>query len=68
MLEWSNGRTPAVLGAMGLCSVVKLVYTQPNATVRRLTSKSCTDPYTRCTKLSFAVDCSPRPGKDPGRV
>ena len=34
MLERSNGRTPGVQGATGLRSLVQLVYTQPNATVR----------------------------------
>ena len=40
MLERSNGRTPGVQGATGLRSLVQLVYTQPNATVRRPTSES----------------------------
>ena len=61
MLEWCNGRTPGVQGATGLRSLVQLVYTQPNATVRRPTSESCTDSYSRCTKMPFTADCSPRP-------
>ena len=63
MFEWSNGRTPGVQGATGLRSLVQLVYTQPNATVRRPTLESCTDPYSRCTKISFAIDYSPWPSE-----
>ena len=61
MLEQSNGRTLGVQGATGLFSLVKLVYIQPNATVRRPTSESCTEPYSRCTKMSLAAHCLPRP-------
>ena len=61
VFEWSNGRTPGVQGATGPSSLVQLVYTQPNATVRRPTSESCTDSYSRCTKMPFTADCSPRP-------
>ena len=63
MFEWSNGHTPGVQGATGLRSLVQLVYTQPNATVRRPTSESCTDPYSRCKKMPFAADCLPRPSE-----
>ena len=63
MLEWCNGRTGGVQGAMGLRSLVQLVYTQPNATVRRPTSENCTDPYSRCTKMPFVTDYSPRPNE-----
>ena len=59
IFEWSNGRTPGVQGATGPSSLVQLVYTQPNATVRRPTSDSYTDPYNRCTKMPFTADCSP---------
>ena len=59
MLEWCNGRTAGVLGATGPSSLVQLLYTQPNATVRRPTSESCTGPYSRCTKMRFTTDCSP---------
>ena len=68
IFEQSNVHTPGVQGATGPPNLVHLVYTEPNATVRRPTSDSCTDPYTRRTKMSFAVDCLPRPGKDPGAV
>ena len=60
MFERSNVHTPGVQGATGPPNLVHLVYTEPNATVRHPTSDSCTDPYSRCTKMSFAVDCSPR--------
>ena len=58
MLEWSNGRTPGVQGATALRSLIQLVYTQPNATVRRPTLENCTDPYSRYTKMPFIADCS----------
>ena len=60
MLVWRNGRTAGVQGTTGLRSLVQIVYTQPNATVRRPTSENCTDPYSRCTKMPFIADCSPR--------
>ena len=68
MFAWSNVHTRGVQGATGHPNLVHLVYTEPNATVRHPTSDSCTDPYTRFTKMSFAVDCSPWHGKDPGAV
>ena len=68
IFERSNVHTPGVQGATGPPNLVHLVYTEPNATVRHPTSDSCTDPYTRCTKMSFAVDCQPWTGKDPGAV
>ena len=57
MIERSNGHIPGVQGATVPPNLVHLVYTEPNATVSRPTSDGCTDPYTRCTKMSFAVDC-----------
>ena len=68
LLERSNGRTPGVQGATELRSLVQVVYTQPNATVRCPTSESCTDLYTRCMKMQFAPYCLPRPGEHPGAV
>ena len=37
MLEWCNGRTAGVQGATELRSLVQVVYTQANATLRCLT-------------------------------
>ena len=34
MLEWTNGRTAGVQGATELRSLVQVVYTQPNPTLR----------------------------------
>ena len=63
MFEQSNVHTPGVQGATGPPSLVHLVYTEPNATVRRPNSDSCTDPYSRCTKMPFTADCPPRPSE-----
>ena len=57
--EQSKGRTPGVQIAMGPLSLVPFVYTQPDSTVQSPTFGSCTDPYSRCTKMPFTADCSP---------
>ena len=57
----SKSHIPGVQVAMGPLSSVPFVYTQPDSTVRSPTFGSCTDPYSRCTKMPFAADCSPRP-------
>ena len=64
--EPPGNRTHGVHRATAHPSLVQFFYTQPNAAVRRPTSESCSDPYSRCTKMSFAEDCLPRPGNDPG--
>ena len=61
--ERSKGRTPGVQGAMGPLSLVQFVYTQPDSLVRRPTFGSCTDPYSRCTKMPFAADSSSWPSE-----
>ena len=61
--ERFGSRTHGVQRAMGHPSLVQFVYTQPNAAVRRPTLESCTDPYTRCMKMSFAADCSLKPSE-----
>ena len=55
--------TPGVQGATGPPSLVQFVYTQPTTAVRRPTSGSNTDSYSRCTKMSFTANCCPRYGK-----
>ena len=61
--EQPGSCTHGVQRATGHPSLVQFVYTQPNAAVRRPTSESCTDPYRRCTKISFTPYCLPRPGE-----
>ena len=59
ILEQSEVRTSGVQVAMGPLSLVPFVYTQPDSTVQSPTFGSCTDPYSRCTKMPFTADCSP---------
>ena len=47
-------RTTSVRGSMGPPSLC----TQPVAAVRRALSGSCTDQYSGCTKMPFALECS----------
>ena len=63
MLERSNVHTAGVQRETGHPSLVQFKYTQPNAAVRRPTSESCIDPYSRCPKMPLTPYCLPRPGK-----
>ena len=54
MLERSNGRAPGVQGATGLCSLVKLVYTQPTKAARNVLEEAvqiCTAGVRKCRSL-----------------
>ena len=61
ILEWCNGGTAGVQGAMGRLTLVHFVFKQPDSTVQSPTFGSCTHPYSRCTKMPFTADYFPRP-------